>query len=579
MDGTEVRPPAAAPSSLVERPDRGPSDTSGRPGSSRKVRWAVAIGGSSAVVLASAIVVALLVGGAGPSGLLARAPADSVAYAELRLDLPGDQRDRVGRFLAHFPGFDDQSLLEPKLADLFERAIAAGSDGRLHWAGGIDTWFGGEAAVVLRGVPAPGGGFASRPAPLLLATVTDPAAARAWSTAALDALGLSWTRDSLAGVEVVLVGGAPEARAIAVDDGMLVAGRLDDVRAVLGTEPARSLGAKGSTRAALAALPADHVAWLYLDGVASRDWLTRVLAGSGAQADFGGLGLPDWLSVEIRFDGDLAIVESAAPVAGTRRTAEAPRALAGRVPADILAFATVGGFGASIMERIEALRSDPALGGALDPVLGPLERVGGLEAIVGWIDELGLVVGTDGDRPWAAVLAVPRDRAAAEALAGSLLNLARLSLPGLQIDEERVDGTTIVSVELPAPSGSAVPPGSASGRLGIAWTVGADLVVVAPDAATVRRFLDLDPSASLARDERYATLVERAGGASGSGVAFLDLARLRTFLEKGLEPADRARYERDLRPYLVPFDAAAAVSRTDGSLERTTLVVRVEEAE
>ncbi len=174
---------------------------------------------------------------------------------------------------------------------------------------------------------------------------------------------------------------------------------------------------------------------------------------------------------------------------------------------------------------------------------------------------------------------MPRDRAAAEALAGSLLNLARLSLPGLQIDEERVDGTTIVSVELPAPSGSAVPPGSASGRLGIAWTVGADLVVVAPDAATVRRFLDLDPSASLARDERYATLVERAGGASGSGVAFLDLARLRTFLEKGLEPADRARYERDLRPYLVPFDAAAAVSRTDGSLERTTLVVRVEEAE
>jgi hypothetical protein len=46
-----------------------------------------------------------------------------------------------------------------------------------------------------------------------------------------------------------------------------------------------------------------------------------------------------------------------------------------------------------------------------------------------------------------------------------------------------------------------------------------------------------------------------------------------------LEPADRARYERDLRPYLVPFDAAAVVSRTDGDLERSILVVRVVEAE
>jgi hypothetical protein len=575
-DGISVGSPTTAPRGVPEPLVVG-GDRPKRPGVAGRARWAAAVGGSAAVIVASAILGAVLVGGAGPSGLLARTPADSVAYVELRLDLPGNQRDALGRFLAHVPGFDDRSLLEPKLADLFERTVVGASGGRLHWSGGIDAWFGGQAALALRNLPDPG----SEPfesAPLLLAAVRDPVAARSWSTAALDALGLSWTLDRLAGREVLLVGGAPSPRAVAVEDDVLVAGRLDDVRAVLETGPASSLGAAASTRAALDALPADHVAWLYVDGVAVRAWLAGALSGAGTAGELPGLEVPTWFSAELRFDADLAVVEAAAPVRTAGRAAEAPPTLAGRVPADALAFAAVGGFGASLTERVDALRRDPAVGASVEGLLAILDRVGGLEAVAGWIDELGLVAGVEADRPWAALVAVPRDRAAAEALAGSLLNLARLSVPGLVIDEVSVNGTTIVSVELPA-SGGGAPPTDDSGRLRVAWAVGPDVVVLAPEAAVVRRILELDPSASLARNERYATLIARAGGPGGSRVVFLDLARLRALAETGLEPADRARYERDLRPYLVPFDAAAVVSRTDGDLERSILVVRVVEAE
>lgn len=578
MGGTEIVLPPTPSDPTGDRATEQPIGESGRPAASPpRLRWVLAAGGSLAVTLAAAVVAAILVGGAGPSGLLARTPADSVAYLEVRFDLPGDQRERVGRFLAHFPGFDDRSLLEPKLADLFERAVAGVSEGRLHWSGGIDAWFGGQAAVVVRRLPEPGAGHDLEPMPLLLATVTDPAAARTWATGALDALAVPWTRDSLAGLEVLRAGGGVEERAIAVDDEILVAGRLDDVRAVLETRPGASLAAEAPTKAALAALPADHVAWLYVDGVAYRDWLARVLAGSGAAVELAGLGAPDWLTAELRFDGDLAVVESVAP-AGAARSA-VPVERADRVPADVVAFVGLGGFGATVIERVDTLRSEPALRDALEPVLAALERVGGLEAIVGWIDELGLAVGVDGDQPWAALLARPRDRAAAEALAGSLLNLARLTVPGLVVDEASVDGTTIVSVELPPALGGGGPPLGDSSRLRIAWAVGPDVVVVAPEAAVVRRILELDPSASLARDGRYATLVARAGGPGGSRTVFLDLARLRALVEEQLDPAERARYERDIRPYLLPFDAAAAVTRTDGSLERSILVVRVEEAE
>ncbi len=541
------------------------------PGLGSRLRWLVAIGVSAVVVVVSAAVAALLIGGVGPSGLLARAPGDSVAYAELGLDLPGDQRANLGRFLSAFPGFDDQALLDAKLDDLLDRAIGAASEGRVRWSGGIDAWFGGEAALVLRNLPNPAGAGFERPVPLVLATLTDPAAARTWVTATLDALGLPWTRDTLAGTDVLLVGGSVDRRAVAVTDELLLAGRAEDVAAALATTPATSLGAAAPTKAAAAALPADHLAWLYVDGTAYRRWLSGLLGAAAPGPDVLGRFVPDWVSLELRANGDLAVAEAAMPIGDRPVVGSGPIRLAALVPKDVVAFAAARDVGAIVRDQVAALRADPKLAPSLEPILAALDRVGGLEAIVGWIDEAGVVVGAEGTEPWAAVVAVPRDRSAAETLAGSLLNLARLSLPGVRSGEETADGTTIVTLEVGPGGGS----GGPDGGIGLAWAITDERVVVAPDAAIVRRVLAAGAGSSLADDPRYATLVERAGGPSGSRVAFVDLRRIRTLLEARLDPAGRARYEGDVRPYLAPFDAVAAVGRADGGLERQVLVVRV----
>ena len=80
-------------------------------------------------------------------------PADTVQYVEGRLDLPGDQRQKLGEFLAKaIPGFDDQAQLEPKLEDVLDRLVRSATDGKQTWTANIEPWFGGQLAVGM-GVP------------------------------------------------------------------------------------------------------------------------------------------------------------------------------------------------------------------------------------------------------------------------------------------------------------------------------------------------------------------------------------------------------------------------------------------
>ena len=74
-------------------------------------------------------------------------PADSVAYGELRLDLPGDQRQEVGEFLSKFPGFADQAALDTKLDEVLDRLVAEGTDGKQTYTQDIKPWFDGELAL------------------------------------------------------------------------------------------------------------------------------------------------------------------------------------------------------------------------------------------------------------------------------------------------------------------------------------------------------------------------------------------------------------------------------------------------
>ena len=80
-------------------------------------------------------------------------PAGSTAYAEVRLDLPGDQRAAAGAFLSKFPGFADQAALETKLDETLDRLIGDASSGSTSYTADIKPWFDGELAFSVGPIP------------------------------------------------------------------------------------------------------------------------------------------------------------------------------------------------------------------------------------------------------------------------------------------------------------------------------------------------------------------------------------------------------------------------------------------
>src|SRR5699024_5713922 len=108
-----------------------PVQTGGRSGSTR-VRWAIGL-----VVAGLAVAVAIgafIVLGSRPvpEGLK-YIPPDSMVVVEIRPDLPGDQLQKLGNLLAHFPGFKDQSTLADKLDETFSRLAGQASNGKLDY--------------------------------------------------------------------------------------------------------------------------------------------------------------------------------------------------------------------------------------------------------------------------------------------------------------------------------------------------------------------------------------------------------------------------------------------------------------
>ena len=94
-----------------------------RPG----LRWLVALLGVVVVIAGSALIVSLAGGRPSPSTAMGYMPASIVNYTEVRLDLPGDQRQKLAAFLPAFPGFEDQSQIEPKINEVFDRIVRAAS--------------------------------------------------------------------------------------------------------------------------------------------------------------------------------------------------------------------------------------------------------------------------------------------------------------------------------------------------------------------------------------------------------------------------------------------------------------------
>lgn len=582
---------AAAPAASVQ-----PSQTS----AGSRYRWPIAAGVVALVLLGTALAISLFSGRAANAVVLGYVPSDSLMYGEVRMDLPGDQRANLGAFLSKFPGFADQSTIETKIDEILDRLVGSASNGEQSYSSDVKPWFGGEVAFSVGALPDP----SALQAPdasmddarfLALMSVKDEATTLAWFDSVIAEAESGSQRSSEAYGNTTIytfVGPNRPPGAYAVLDGkVVVIGDLTSVRAAVDTKGNGTFGSNADVKAALDATTGDHVGFVYVAVRPLMDWAMRAGQASGAPGLsselLGGL-LPDWGAFALRVEGDALRMESIAPKAPDVPFA-APKdsSVALHVPNTAIALSVSPAYGDGLLKWLDIYRSEPSMKESMDTIDQALGVLGGAEAAVGWIGDLGITVTRTEDGIEGGMVIAPGDRAAADRFFTSLRTLASLggSSLGVSVRDEAYAGTTITIVDLGSVADLAGLAGFPSDMLGrgagtdahiqLAYAVRDDVIAVGSGPGFVRHVLDTTAETSLASSQRYKDLVARAGEGAGT---FVDLAAARELFETALsatEPAGVARYEQEVRPFLLPFDALVGSSAVQGDVVHNTVIVTV----
>ncbi len=541
-----------------------------RPAGRIGLRWAIALVVVAVVVSASAAGAWFLAGRSGAATLAGWMPADTVAYGEVRLDLPGDQRQQLGNFLAHFPGFADQSILDDKLAETWDRLIRQATDGRHDFSSEIRPWFGGEIAAGVVKLPEPSVDGSTHDASGLVAIASkDDAAALAWLKKVSTEGSSAIRTETYAGGDLLV----DDQGAAAVRDGALLLGDATSVKAAIDRAGANGLPTVERFRTAISNVDDSRLGLVYVDLRRYLDWALGLARSAGATIPPTLVGtLPDWLAGSIRADGDALTVRGAMPhVTAAAVESNASSTLTSHIPASALAVVDLNDVGATLMKAIDTARTSAGSAGAdafaqLDRAVG---LVGGWPAAAGWIGEAAFVADRDGTQPTGGLLIAPKDQAAANRLASQVRGFLELAggSSGITSREEQHAGTTVTIVGLPQAAGTPL------SEVAFALTDG--LAAIGP-TAWVERVLDTDRASSLAADARFSAALGRVDERH-VGLMYANLAAIRSLVESAMAagPDERARYEREVRPYLLPFDVVVSTSTVSNDVDHSQTVVIV----
>jgi hypothetical protein len=547
------------------------------------LRWAVALVVTVLVVGIAAAAFVLLAGQTSPSKLIGYAPNDAVVYGELRLDLPGDQREKLGDFLSKFPGFADQSTLDAKLDDALDRIVRAATNGKQDYTTKIKPWFGGQMAITVGKLPSPNAASDARG--LVILSVTDAAKARAW----FDALtsDLPKTTESYNGVDLVLTGEGTKKAIFGVSGDVMLAGDEASVKAAIDSKGGGGFGANERFRNSLSSVRGDSLGYFFVDGQAYGDWFGEL--SKTAASPVPGLDslmrrfLPSWMLFRIQAHGDAVAVEGVFPSLATEVKREnRVGAIAPHVPASTIAFVDGHDYGAGLLELIDVYRNNPSTQEAFKQIDQAVAIVGGFDTLLGWMRDASIVVTRDGATVHGGLVFTATERAAADRFLATVRSFAVLGggQAGITVRDESYNGATITTIDLGDLrdlAGMAGMRGSMpiEGHLEIAYASTADVVVIGVGDAFVKSVLDAGSGSSLADVDRYKALLARVGDRN-LGAGFVDITAVRELLETHAATQPRfGEYLRDYKPYLVPFDAYVQANVIDGDLDRSTGVVVV----
>jgi Protein of unknown function (DUF3352) len=573
-----------------------------------RVRWLVALLVVALIVGVTAVATLSLIGSSPTSTVVGYVPADSVAYGELRLDLPGDQRQKIGEFLSKFPGFADQAALDSKLDEVLDRLLTQGTDGKQTYTRDIKPWFDGELAFSVGPLPAdpsalkdPASAAAHGRAVILL-SIKDEALARAWFTKVLTETGATSTHETYQGIELTLVTdpkvAAAQAAFALVDGKVAIVGDVASVKTAIDTKGASALAKDPGFVAAKAAMAGDDLGFAFVD---LRTLLSAAVARTESMTSAPPLNdallalVPDWAAFRLRVEGDALVMDSAMPHvdAAPGPTDNHANGVAAYAPPSTIAFAAGNDYGATLTEAIALYRKDPTLADVFKSVDQAANLLGGLDKSVGWMGDTGLVIARNGDSVEGGVISIPKDAAAGRQLLTTLRSFATLggAQYGITVREEQHAGTTITIVDLgtatdlaalagglggmPVPSGA--PTDLPTGHVELAYAAPDGAVIIGSSPDFVRHALDAGAGQSLADDPRFTALVGRIGTAH-TAISFVDIAAVRGLVEGQLGKAtakERADYEESVKPFLTPFDAFIGATVTGGALDQQHALITV----
>lgn len=588
---TAVAPPAPpSPTSSVDPVATAPvaAATSPRVGRSR-AKWLVAAAVSLLVVGAAAGATLMLTADAGDASVLEWTPADSIIYAEARLDLPGSQRAELAKVMAAFPGFDDQAAFPVKLNEALDQLVGKASDGRMTYQADIEPWFGGQVGVSMGAIPASGESSDARG--LVLVGVKDATKAGAWASKVLSDAGATTASETYNGVTITTItppadhAGSDMKAAWATLGPVMALGDLTSVKAAIDTKGSTGLPTVAQFKTAEASLPGDRLGFAYVD-------LAAVLKGAEAISGDAVDAMPSlpafmddfsvaWSAVAVRAAGGAFVVDTAMPhVAATGAAKNAESGLPALLPPTTVALIEGHSIGESIQRAKDLLGKDPSMTEGIKQVDEALALVGGLGAVVDWMGEAGVAITVDGGKVGGGLVVTPLDPAEPERLFTQLrgfLGLAGAS-SGLTVTEETYAGATIVVIDLGdlgdlagLATGGAV---EAPQGLKIAYAVTDQVVVIGYGTDFVKAVLDARGGESLAKTDRFTSALALVDKAHAS-LVWVDLAGLRTLVEAQVPAAEKSRYDTEIKPYLDAFDSVIGTTTPGDTLDRATLVVRV----
>jgi hypothetical protein len=581
-------PVQAAP---AETPAGGPAAVEGlvlepvAKGRSHRFRWAIAGSVVLVVALVTAVGAFVLSGAAGTKSLTAGvAPKSTTVFMEFRIDLPGDQHQKLADFMSHFPGFADRAQFDSGLDEIFNKLTRTVVPD-LAYTSAFKPWMEGEVSVAA--VPGsgtidlpmlgrlPGGSTVSplsnletpREEGIVIVALKDRAAAQTWIDGELASVHVTTTSQTYAGETMYTITGVDEG-AYALTSQDLIVGTVDGVKAALDSKTNGSLADDPDYQAAMNSLSGDALARFYMSPRATVEPYSGFIGGmmqaAGASASPDLSRLPAWIAGSIRAESDRIVMEMTASSGGSG-SGNHSSAIASYLPGDSVAVVEAHGVGSKltkVLDQVSALGSTTGPGASeLKQVTDTLSLIGGVD----WIQDVAMAItDTNGTVGGGVVVQTP-DASTAQskvALLKSAVALAGGSL-GLKSSTESYNGGTITIITVPADSAHGTP------AIDIGVTTRDNMIVAGYGDSFARAVIDTTSSTALSAQSDYKSVMD-AVGASNAGSVYVNVPALEDQL--GRMAVDPSNWNTNYKPY---FDHVGGIgfASIDGSSSTMRAVV------